>query len=354
MANIPPELFQRIIENLCSAPELKKHDLGLCSLTCRYWAATIRPDIFRELTLRSRDDAIAFLQFIRPESTTTVASFGAYVQKLSLEQLIRPHGVPWMHLVALASGGGPPLLPKLSKVVVMLMGGDRTQSAFPTSIYADIPRSIPPSAIHPSELLLITGRFRRFEDILALSRSAPSSASMDFQSLSWDDVDRLTASSALTTRAMLWNRAPHSSSRTIRLRNCTAMWPLIWLTLGRPPPPLSPMGSSPRAPPLHRATSLIYVHPEELGRIARLVQAMQEACACLPVVAPNETERVKPCAEYEICSRTEGEYGGCRALFHVHIFLLSQAPWATSISTPRTARAHHTNAASPSRLRPGL
>lgn len=64
---LPAEMVQAILMRVEDEDEhgnAIKHGLTSCSLTCRHWAAVIRPMLFRELTLRSAEDISQLLAFL--------------------------------------------------------------------------------------------------------------------------------------------------------------------------------------------------------------------------------------------------------------------------------------------------
>ena len=73
-ATIPPELFQLILQTL-TLPEYiatwtenfvraEKREFARCALVCKYWATLCQERIFRNLTLRSRDDLAQLTAFL--------------------------------------------------------------------------------------------------------------------------------------------------------------------------------------------------------------------------------------------------------------------------------------------------
>ena len=100
---VPPELFHGIIlEIIHPTPgadrSSHKRALASCSLTCKFWAAKIRPTLFSELVLRSYQDVAHLMDIIDP-------SIGAALRLVDarwVKELLIIHSsaeIPWLHRV---------------------------------------------------------------------------------------------------------------------------------------------------------------------------------------------------------------------------------------------------------------
>ena len=68
---LPPELVHAILIQMRDRDEHRypiKRGLASCSLTCRYWAPSIRPLLFEMLTLRSGEDVSQLVAFLDADS----------------------------------------------------------------------------------------------------------------------------------------------------------------------------------------------------------------------------------------------------------------------------------------------
>lgn len=121
-----------------SSLQLSKMEAGNCSLVCKYWAKTVRAQIFEELLLKTPEDGHQFQSFIeRPVS-----------QKLSIQRLVKYIQIecnladpPWLHCVFMFSRAVD-----LSDVLVFNSSDTPSDAPSPRlrSIYQSIPRPPPP------------------------------------------------------------------------------------------------------------------------------------------------------------------------------------------------------------------
>lgn len=63
---IPPELFDPILEHICSTG---KGGLGSCALVCKHWASRCRPALFREITLCCAQDVHEMMPLVKSSSS---------------------------------------------------------------------------------------------------------------------------------------------------------------------------------------------------------------------------------------------------------------------------------------------
>lgn len=144
---LPPELFDDITWYICNmsrcstqagytgAPKersdpLTKRELGACSLTCMYWAEQIRPHIFRETTLRSREDYISILNFAK--SATVTPHVGTLITLNSANDIADFTMDPSRHSLL---AGSPLLQPSMGLCIRYRLGGSR----FYLYVVVDIP-----------------------------------------------------------------------------------------------------------------------------------------------------------------------------------------------------------------------
>ncbi|PSS38075.1 hypothetical protein PHLCEN_2v55 [Hermanssonia centrifuga] len=147
-ANVPEDLFERILDFLDEEiarwrhdEGKEKHKLGECSLTCRYWARRCQARTFEHIRLQSEKDMDQLLSFL--ESTSSRLS--GYIKHLYLfHDKWDPKS--WIYLVPLQ------LVPKLSLIPTIRMEfygpwGENTCVLSTICFTAPVPTSHPTSQI---------------------------------------------------------------------------------------------------------------------------------------------------------------------------------------------------------------
>lgn len=239
---IPPELFERIIWHLNAeynklmeplemvspwdkeSSNMKQH-LGLCSLTCKYWANNIRPYMFARLALRSRSDALFFIELLKATySHTTNIRF--HLTRLHLQMTLPLSEAPWIHLVLLHICR----LQERDRVHIFLdITGASTADLSPRSILQGLPRPLPPTCMWRIDTLTLENlRFTRFEDLLPFVACLRSNY-IALKSVSWAPsapgvTPVLPWTSPSAARDKIWfNKA----RRAVHMDGCTSIAPLL-------------------------------------------------------------------------------------------------------------------------------
>lgn len=160
-ADIPQELFQRILETMTEGLEVDKHQLACCGQVCRYWARLCQRGLFESPKLRERADILTLYSFIQPPSS----HIRDCVECLLVTHKLMRGQTPWLHLLQALP------LPNLLDVCVALDGAERPGDTHRRlrSIHGDVPRTLPP---YFSQRITILGlndiHFDPFADLLHL------------------------------------------------------------------------------------------------------------------------------------------------------------------------------------------
>ncbi len=174
-ANIPDDLFERILDFLDKEidsamsfnegwKKKEKHELGRCSLTCRYWATRCQPRIFEHIRLRSKEHLDQLLSILE----SPLSCISGYIKHLYLNQNTS-NSEPWIHLVPLR------LVPKLSlspTISLLFKGGwensHTKRFGYLRSVHYMLPGAHLEFSSYISHLKLYKLQFRRFEDLAHL------------------------------------------------------------------------------------------------------------------------------------------------------------------------------------------
>lgn len=269
---LPPELFERILTCLTDPLDDEpvritenKHTLSRWSLTCRFWARHCRPYLYWKLMLRSREDALAFCQFVK--SSTDGTPIGHYVWQLSLHQQCPTVSIPWIHLILLSVSRS--LLPHLERQCIYLGPDepvDSTTTAYP--IQYGLPTSYPnprlPSLAFGTLQNIRCHAFKEFARILC---SIPAHM-LELRGLSWSDGLSLfpDVPSSFRTAVRL---SPNFRCTGFNISDCTAAWPFMLFCLSAGPPPRVRKGLRP-----------VFLDPDELPVVLMLTRLVMDDCKC--------------------------------------------------------------------------
>jgi hypothetical protein len=271
---LPPELFQRILLRLTDEaflddgeqqPCLGKRGLGSCSLVCRYWVQCRRV-LFRYLYLRTREDALTFIDFVKAD--TGAYNIGYYVAQLTLEQSTSE--CTWVHVVALMVKSRPWPSGRRPDMKLVVRGNpakmDSSAQAYYSyhTIFGDLPRSLPPSCIQTNSMTLSNLHFKDVQEMLLCLRSIPRRClRLACRALSLEDGWSFTPSDlALNLRlsSPMW-------LSEISILDCSLHWPFVLLVLR----------STPRNKRVAEYSGGVYVHELELGHVLSAVESVAGA-----------------------------------------------------------------------------
>lgn len=177
---LPSEIIARIVEllsghhpetwergpDICAPLKLSKRELGNCSVVCKYWARSLRRDVFRRLILKSAEDGRQFQSFIRSPASLEL-SIARLVERIDLRYDLS--GPPWAHLVFLTLWNHAIQLGVHITVFDSSTseGSSYAPPALPRSLFHSIPRPLP-LRITPKCALCLQGV--RFADFASFHR----------------------------------------------------------------------------------------------------------------------------------------------------------------------------------------
>ena len=177
--HLAPELIRLVVSHLydvnLNRSGAVKQGLAVCGLVCRYWASIIRPLLFENIELRSREDAIQLLKFL--ESPTILKpALTECVRLLAFKQSGRQLP-PWMHLCQLAK------YYRRGDVRLLI------EDAEGDILWYGLPRALPQSIfLHTNKLELDRVRFRRGRDLVRFIRSLPEVWSCICKAITFTDT----------------------------------------------------------------------------------------------------------------------------------------------------------------------
>lgn len=246
---------------------LARRDILRCSLTCRYWASHIRPDIFRVLRLGTYADASTLVTLL--QSTGPSPNIGLWTTSLCLTQ--RPTERSWIHL--LLPHIGPKGLFASPLTICLHEEGDTTATPLTRLLcYHDLPRTIPSvRQVSKRKLNLIELKnqtFRTFRHLFAIM-NIEGCQRLLCKDIIWNDAEPLSVFD--TPASVSRGRPRRTVDGDIVVSNCREAWPFIWCLAITS----TPVSSHPN-PPLDTGSNLVYVHQSQLPRILELVRWFTE------------------------------------------------------------------------------
>lgn len=266
-ANIPPELFERILFFFTFRdrdPVKIRHpkELTPCALTCKYWARECRKKIFEFITLRSREDVETLFRFAQ-EGGDSSLSIARCLQRLKLEYTFP--GQPWIHLIFLRD---KTVLPYTSVSDLLIHSAD-SDAAKETSqrvlrgvtlrsVHQLLPRTLP-VVLSQTQSFDVKGiHLQRFEDLIAATHTIVCRTnSIGCENTTWDRFDS-EMSATERNRWML---------QDFRVTNCTDPWLFLRAVVSVRP-------RSPKKPPKYRP----YVDATEYRKLEDIVQFITKSC----------------------------------------------------------------------------
>lgn len=294
-ADLPPELFERIISFLAGERlehqfdmplEVSKGQLGVCSLTCRFWAVQCRRRMFRRLTLRSHEDFTTLQAFVEASKEYNW-SIARFLGEVELECRISDH--PWIHHLYTSKS----LLPRLSPYGVYITLHNRgPEQKTPNTIrgvHHLLPRSIPPSLSLAVHLDLQDIHFRSFEQITNIVASVycvDSSPIWNHRGLTWDthQADFVTPPK--------YHCPFQFHQLLLRLEECKDPWLFLRLMV---------TNRTTRLP-----QNVSYVDPGAFRHLEDIAHCVMEKSVCGPVQEDDGVVRRTNCGVFDL-NRTLGK-----------------------------------------------
>ncbi|KAJ3555676.1 hypothetical protein NM688_g2443 [Phlebia brevispora] len=227
-ADVPVELFDILLKYIRLEREydyddggipMDKRELGLISLACGRWARTLRPLIFRMITLRSIEDAHTLLSFLHhPHS-----SIAPYIDVVVLSQSLTPYPyLPWVHRTPVFDQIMGALKTECPDLEIAFCG-PLPNGKFTKGICEMLPRSVPWAFIGVKCLHLKDLQFKKLGDLMRIPRELPSLRTFICRDIIWED----TSPEELppTSQYLSWR----TDSVEYELRSCTDDRAAAWL-----------------------------------------------------------------------------------------------------------------------------
>ena len=171
---LPPELVHAVLirmEDRDGDYQIIKRGLASCSLICHYWAASIRPLLFRQLTLRSGEDVSLLVAFLDADSFQPALS--GCVEYFNVTEDRASAGPPWSHHLMKLRNRLPRagfLNWKVKGVPAAPADQYPLKRPSPSSLpFSALPRTLPPSISHRVSTLTLSGlSLRSLRDLASL------------------------------------------------------------------------------------------------------------------------------------------------------------------------------------------
>ena len=271
---LPEEILELVMKSLCTdTPERNDWEetffdpsLGPCSLTCRYWAAYIRPIHFSKIVLSSQRSARTFAELVR-SSTAVPGRLRDVVQEIELcmDEAHRP----WMYhiwtLLRYAS------LPNLHAVNLKIEAQKGT-SEFPTYgrsrcerlLDTGLPRMVPSS--HPIRLhtLYLEGLKLRSFTALLYSLAYHCTARIECYNIQWAEADTTN----LALRRLQASRQEFHIPTEILIGSCTAIVSFAWSLI------------TTRQSSRGVASGPVYISDTQVVAVMDLLRHFSDGCTC--------------------------------------------------------------------------
>ena len=239
--------------------------LALCSLTCRHWAAQIRPAIFKNITLRSHKQACAFSALVR----SSVAVPGPLQEDVcSITLWINGESRPWIYYVwALLRDG---VLPNMTRVDLNIQGRNcgilepqLIQKKGEVLLDVGLPRKLP--SMHPiclGRLGIEDVQFRSYTSFLR-SLNLHSPKYIFCCNVQWPGGNTITAPAE-----RLFPRSSSYGLQEVCVKQRMAVTPLIWTLV------------TTRSPNSGAATELLYINATQINTVISMFRLFSDDCKC--------------------------------------------------------------------------
>lgn len=242
-SQIPGELLAIVLEYLCSSEAGKEDDykeyridikLAQCSLTCRHWAANIRPRVFSRITLTSGKRARTFSALVC-SSVHVPAPLRDNIRYLRIK--MNDAERPWLFYIgAIFRGAGLPNIEWAELIIKGVDGYGKPQmSSGKGELLLDIglPRKVPsaqPIRLHALRLEYL--QFRSYPSLLrSLGWHFPNTVKCEF--IRWPAESPVVAPAEYLHRQL----SSHTPEKVwFTMCPVTAVMPFIW-SLVTPEPP---------------------------------------------------------------------------------------------------------------------
>ena len=270
-SQIPGEVLAIVLEYLCSHSVDDSDDddkrpsqskLAQCSLTCRHWAAHIRPIIFSRITLTSGKRAHAFSALVcSPINVPAPLRETIRYLDITMDDIERP----WLfHVGVLFRGAGLPNLEWVDLTIVGATSDEKPQVARTNGellLDVGLPRKLPfPHPIRLRTLRLWNLQFRSHQSLLrSLGLHSP-------RNIRCENVQWPTESSVMVPAGHLRRQLNLHTPEKIYVEQCAAVFPFIWSLV-------TPHLPSPGA--IHQL-----LHIDEISTVMSIFRLFSDECEC--------------------------------------------------------------------------
>ncbi|KIP07780.1 hypothetical protein PHLGIDRAFT_408733 [Phlebiopsis gigantea 11061_1 CR5-6] len=294
-STIPPELFERFTHFLSGGDcaifqderaryspriplKVTKRELGSCSLVCWMWAKALRRNLFKELEIRSHDDARQLMDHAQCDLWPEGFRISAYIDTLILFQNV--HHYSWTHNVTHHSSRFPKLRGNVKLILSIPDARSNDNTPFPNTVHHHLPRTLPPAALN--HLVLHKPFFSTFDDLVSLV-SSTSLNTLEIQSPSWHDSiyaaerpQKQLRPTRMPLRHLYVNykssSEPNCSDSGLNVQN--PMWLLVWLLTTARAPRLVRDASG------HMPTRIVHASRTDISKLVELVKILWSECRC--------------------------------------------------------------------------
>lgn len=200
---------------------LAAKELLSLSLTCRSWAAALRPIVLERVTVSSEAEALELLQLL-DSSAKSGTRLGEYIKLLSMRDNVSSADghVPWFHIIWRARS-------KLYARNPFLLSINLPVKKSPYSLLAAIPESLPDAAAQCNHVFLSKCRIPSFDDLLVFCGKTGGYGYLNCSMISWGDESEVEDGARPPSLAV----SSRATSSEISLGRVDNRWPFIWLFL---------------------------------------------------------------------------------------------------------------------------
>ncbi|KAI0797290.1 hypothetical protein BC629DRAFT_1592334 [Irpex lacteus] len=292
-ADIPPELFKRILEDVCEdasdllnlntdVPNRKKavKNVTACSLTCVYWAQICRQKLFGTVWIKSYEDMRAFSSLVAntPKRFQPISN---YVGSAYLEQRVGDR--PWIHLLRMQ----PSLFPckYLQLVLIIFKGSGSTNVAVASHyltyrrLFTGLPRTPPPFCLQCDRLSIENARFvAPYHLTSLLGILSTTTGELRLHNVIWDAQARF-ASNLLTSEPL---QIPEDIDFSVTVRDSQYLAEAAWIAFATR---FRRISQSTILPPLHRNPERSISAVKVLRILSPAQQAILGICTLLSQIS---------------------------------------------------------------------
>ena len=220
-SKLPSELVQQILDELRADPSLSKHDQAVYSTVCRHWADAIRPHIFQDIGINSRESLIA-LSALTEHPASRAKS---YIDRVTLVPTVSSSkAAPFLHLLTIHVGHRVDGTTTSQIRIQLKITGPLPQHYSNTmrSIHWQLPRTVPRvCSFGIARLILENISFKTFYDLLNVVLELPTLTKFEGTSLMWPEFE---------PRRRSWKPQTGSYYIHCRMRETTTYWPALLLS----------------------------------------------------------------------------------------------------------------------------